>query len=34
MSDARDMLVETAARLFQDYCTPQLRNASNEGALS
>jgi acyl-CoA dehydrogenase len=34
MSEARDMLVETAARLFQDYCTPQLLNASNEGALS
>jgi acyl-CoA dehydrogenase len=34
MSEARDMLVETAARLFQDYCTPELLKASNEGALS
>jgi acyl-CoA dehydrogenase len=34
MSDARDMLVETAARLFQDYCTPELLKASNEGAFS
>ncbi len=34
MSEARDMLVETAGRLFQDYCTPQLLKASNEGALS
>jgi acyl-CoA dehydrogenase len=34
MSDARDMLVETAARLFRDYCTPELLKASNEGAFS
>jgi acyl-CoA dehydrogenase len=34
MSEARDMLVETAGRLFQDYCTPELLKASNEGALS
>ena len=34
MSEARDMLVETAARLFQDYCTPDLLKASNKGPLS
>jgi acyl-CoA dehydrogenase len=34
MSEARDMLVETAGRLFRDYCTPELLKASNEGALS
>ncbi|MBV8848745.1 MAG: acyl-CoA/acyl-ACP dehydrogenase [Methylobacteriaceae bacterium] len=31
MSEARDMLVETAARLFQDHCTPELLRDSNEG---
>src|SRR5947209_19307644 len=34
MSEARDMLIATAARVFQDYCTPELLKASNEGALS
>ncbi len=34
MTEARDMLVATAARLFEDYCTPELMKASNEGALS
>jgi acyl-CoA dehydrogenase len=34
MSETRDMLVETAGRLFQDHCTPELLKASNEGALS
>ena len=34
MNEARDMLVETAARLFQDYCTLELLKASNEGQLS
>jgi acyl-CoA dehydrogenase len=34
MSEARDMLVETAGRLFRDYCTPELLKASNAGALS
>jgi acyl-CoA dehydrogenase len=34
MSEARGMLVETAARLFQDYCTPDLLKASNKGPLS
>jgi acyl-CoA dehydrogenase len=34
MSEARDMLIATAARLFQDYCTPELLKVSNEGALS
>jgi acyl-CoA dehydrogenase len=34
MNEARDMLVETARRLFQDYCAPELLKASNEGALS
>ena len=34
MSEARDMLVATAERLFQDYCTPELLKASNKGQLS
>ncbi|MBV9066274.1 MAG: acyl-CoA/acyl-ACP dehydrogenase [Methylobacteriaceae bacterium] len=34
MSEARDMLVATAERLFQDYCTPELLKASNKGPLS
>jgi acyl-CoA dehydrogenase len=34
MSEARDMLIATAARLFQDYCTPELLKAGNGGALS
>jgi acyl-CoA dehydrogenase len=34
MSEARDMLVETAGRVCQDYCTPELLKGSNEGALS
>src|SRR5947209_12835647 len=33
MSEARDMLIATAARLLEDYCTPELLKASNEGAL-
>jgi acyl-CoA dehydrogenase len=34
MSEARTMLVATAGRLFQDYCTPELLKASNKGPLS
>src|SRR4051794_1539315 len=34
MSEARDMLVATAERLFQDYCTPEVLKASNKGPLS
>ena len=34
MSEARDMLVATAERVFQDYCTPELLKASNKGPLS
>src|SRR5438270_2756698 len=34
MSEARDMLVAMAERLFQDYCTPELLKASNKGPLS
>ncbi len=34
MTEARTMLVATAGRLFQDYCTPELLKASNKGPLS
>lgn len=32
MSDMRDMFVETASRLFRDYCTPELLRAAAGGA--